>query len=250
MMRMKKNKNSHNKNTSSLRAELRQDLDTLKRLDARGKLQFLWDYYRWRILVCVCVVVIVGMFAHMLWEGQRPCRLRVCVVLNTEDDCGVWFRDFTKALKSDGKEGDVDINQDQPFDYDNRYYYLHEVEVMTTISSKRMDVAVCGADMYRYLLALNACLPLDTALSDDFISYLSAQEMLCYDTANLTEDENGKVNLADGIDGYFAIELSNTEFGRTYNQTEENEKPLYAVIIANTEHLEDSKTLIQALVTP
>jgi hypothetical protein len=247
---MKKNKNPHLKNTSSLRAELRQDLDTLKRLDTRGKLQFLWDYYRWRILVCVCVVVIVGMFAHMLWEGQRPCRLRVCVVLNTDDDCSVWFRKFAQELESDGKEGDVDVNQDQPFDYDNRYYYLYEVEVMTTISSKRMDVAICGADMYRYLLALNACLPLDTALSEDLVSYLSTHEMLCYDTANLTEDENGNVDFADGIDGYFAVNLSGTEFEKTYNQTKEKKEPLYAVIIANTQHLADSVALIEALVMP
>lgn len=236
------------KNTTSLRQELKQDLDTLKRLDARGKLQFLWDYYKWRILVCICTVVIIGMFAHMIWEGQKPRRLRVCVVLNTEDDCSSWFRKFTQELKSDGKEGDVDVNQDQPFDYDNRYAYLYEVEVMTAISAQRMDVAVCNADMYSYLLALNACLPLDTALPEDLVSDLSGQNMLCYDTANLMEDENGNVNLADGIDGYFAIELSDTEFGRTYNQTNEEKQPLYAVIIANTEHLADSEALIRALV--
>lgn len=243
---MKKSKSPHNKNTSSLRAELRQDLDTLKRLDAHGKLQFLWDYYRWRILVCACVVVIIVMFTHMLWEGQKPCRLRVCVVLNTEDDCGAWFRKFTQELKSDGKEGDVDVNQDQSFDYDNRYAYLYEVEVMTAISSQRIDVAICGADMYRYLLALNACLPLDTALPND----LASRDMLCYDTANLTEDENGNVDLSDGIDGYFAVDLSGTEFEKTYNQTEENDEPLYAVIISNTQNPEDSKTLLRALVTP
>ena len=246
---MKKNKKKLG-NTSSLREELRQDFDTLKRLDARGKLQFLWDYYKWRVLVCFCVVVIVATFARMLWEGQKPCRLRVCVVLNTQDDCGAWFREFTQDLKSDGKEGDVDVNQDQPFDYDNRYYYLYEVEVMTTISSKRMDVAICGADMYRYLLALNACLPLDTALSEDLVSYLSEKEMLCFDTANLTEDENGNVDFADGIDGYFAVNLSGTEFEKTYNQTKEKKEPLYAVIIANTQHLADSVALIQALAAP
>lgn len=247
---MKKSKSPHNKNTSSLRAELRQDLDTLKRLDAHGKLQFLWDYYRWRILVCACVVVITVMFAHMLWEGQKPCRLRVCVVLNTEDDCGAWFRKFTQELKSDGKEGDVDVNQDQPFDYDNRYAYLYEVEVMTAISSQRIDVAICGADMYRYLLALNACLPLDTALPNDLVSYLMERDMLCYDTANLTEDENGDIALIDGIDGYFSVDLSGTEFEKTYNQTDENDEPLYAVIIANTQHLADSEALIEALAAP
>ncbi|MBD5470970.1 MAG: hypothetical protein HDR19_07635 [Lachnospiraceae bacterium] len=233
---------------------LRRDLDTLKTLDARQKLQFLWDYYKWYVISIVCILFIVGTFVHILWEGQKPCRLRVCVVLNTEDDCGSWFREFAKNLKADGKPGDVDVNQDQPFDYDNRYSYLHEIEVMTTISSQRMDVAVCGADMYRYLLALNACLPLDTALSDDLLSYLSAREMLCYDTANLTEDENGNIDLTDGIDGYFAVDLAGTKFYEAYNQTEESgkplEEPLYAVIISNTEHLEDCETLLRALVTP
>lgn len=233
---------------------LRRDLDTLKTLDSRQKLQFLWDYYKWYVISAVCILFIVGTFAHILWEGQKPCRLRVCVVLNTEDDCGSWFREFTKDLKADGNPGDVDVNQDQPFDYDNRYSYLHEIEVMTTISSQRMDIAVCGADMYRYLLALNACLPLDTALSDDLASYLFAQGMLRYDTANLTEDENGNIDLTDGIDGYFAIDLAGTEFYETYNQIEESgeplEEPLYAVIISNTEHLEDCETLIRALVMP
>ena len=67
-----------NKNTSPLKKELQQDWETLKRLDTHGKLVFLWDYYKWRALVCVCVVVIIGTFAHMLWEGQKPRRLRLC----------------------------------------------------------------------------------------------------------------------------------------------------------------------------
>lgn len=226
---------------------LRRDLDTLKTLDTRQKLQFLWDYYKGYVISTVCILFIVGTFANILWEGQKPYRLRICVVLNTQDDCSSWFRKFTKELKADKKPGDVDVNQDQPFDYDNRYSYLHEIEVMTTISSQRMDVAVCGADMYHYLLALNACLPLDSALSDDLVSYLSEQGMLCYDTANLTEGENGTIDLKDGINGYFAVDLSGTEFYETYNQSEE---PLYAVVISNTEHLNDCETLIRAFVMP
>ena len=74
--------------------------------------------------------------------------------------------------------------------------------------------------------------------------------MLRYDTANLTEDENGIVDLTNGIDGYFAIDLAGTEFYETYNQTDEAEEPLYAVIISNTEHLEDCNKMLRALVMP
>lgn len=235
-----------NKKHSSFRKELLQDWDTIKKLKGKKKIDFLWDYYKWPAIVCLSVIIIVIIFAQILWEGQKPCRLRVCVVLNTEEDCSFWFYNFTEKLQSDQKPGAVDVNLDQPFDYDNRYYYVQEMEVQATVSSRRMDVAICGEDMYHFLLSLNACLPLDQSLSEDFASFLSGEGKLIYDTANLTEDENGNVDPKDGIPGYYAIDLSDTEFSAQYNNSEPFE-PLYAVIISNTEHLNDSETLLKAL---
>ncbi len=168
-------------------------------------------------------------------------------MLNTEDDCSPWFGRFTEELTSDGKPGAVDVNLDQPFDYDNMYYYVQEAEVMTTISSGRMDLAVCGSDMLEYLLALNACLPLDSGLSKELADALKAQGRLVYATANLTEDKHGQVNPEDGIDGYYAIDLEGTDFFLEYNETEEKE-PLYAIVIRNTKHLSDCESLIRELV--
>lgn len=238
------------RNRSVLLSELRHDWNTLKGLPAKGKAVFLWDYYRWAMVTVLFAIVVLCMFAHMLWEGQEPCRLRVCVVLNTDEDCSLWFRDFTEMLTADGKPGAVDVNQDQPFDYDNVYYYIQEIEVMTTISSGRMDFAICGADMYQYLLAINACLPLDKSLSQSLAGQLSDRGMLVYSTANLTMDEDGQVNPADGIDGYYAVDLSGTEFYDRYNRTEDGEEPLYAVILSNTQHLADCEALLSALIQP
>ncbi|HCT92578.1 MAG TPA: hypothetical protein DF613_14545 [Lachnospiraceae bacterium] len=244
---MKKSK----KEPSVFRQELHRDWNTFKSLDGKKKLRFLWDYYRWKILVSVFVIITVVSFANILWEGQRPCRLRVCVVLNNDADCSGWFHRFAQDLKADGKPGKVDINLDQPFDYDNQYYYVQELEVMTTVSSRRMDLAVCGPDMYSYLLAINACMPLDEALPDSLFAVLMKNGKLVYSTANLTQNEHGNVNPADGIDGYYAVDLSGTAFYDTYNQPAEGkeQEPLYAVIISNTEHMEDCETLLNALLT-
>ncbi len=236
-----------NKTSPAFLQELRRDLATLRSLTGIKKLEFIWDYYRWRIAGCALIFLTVCIFAHMLWEGQKPCRLRVCAVLNSEESCRPWFDAFTEMLTADGKQGSVDVNLDQPFDYDNRYYYLHEIEVMTTISSGRMDLAVCNADMYSYLLALNACLPLDAALSPDLVSLLRERGILVRDTANLTLDENGNVSPEDGIDGYFAVDLTGSSFADTYDRTKNGREPLYAVIISNTEHLADCETLLAAL---
>lgn len=227
--------------------ELRRDFNTLKTLPWKKKIEFFWDYYKWPAIAGIFILITLCTFAHMFYEGQKPCRLRVCVVLNTDENCSAWFQPFIESLRSDGNPGAVDINLDQPFDYDNMYYYVQEIEVMTTISSGRMDMAICGPDMYSYLLALNACLPLDRGLSPALASSLLAEGKLVYDTANLTQDKNGNVNPEDGIDGYYAVNLSGTEFHDLYNQTQDGSAPLYAVIISNTEHLADCESLLEAL---
>ena len=228
--------------------DLKRDWATLRGLRGKRLLRYIWDYYKIPIFITLFAVFAACTIGHILWEGQRPCRLRVCVVLNTDDYCDAWFDDFKAGLMSDGKSGDVDINLDQPFDYDNMYYYVMEMEVMMTVSSQRMDVAVCGEDMYSYLLAINACLPLDQALPEDFKK--NVDHRMVYSTANLQYDKNGHIDQDRGIDGYFAIDLTGTAFEEQYNHADsfgEEPGPLYAVIISNTEHLEDSITLLRAL---
>lgn len=239
-----------NKKNSYLVQDIKRNWNTFKSLNGKKRLEFIWDYYKWRIIVITFSIIVICTFVHMLYEGQKPCRLQACVVLNTEDNCSRWFDKFTEELVSDGKPGKVDINLDQPFDYDNKYYYVQELEVMTTVSSMRMDIAICGKDMYSYLLALNACMPLDKSLPDDLVDFLSDNNKLIYDTANLKIDKNGNVNPEDGIDGYYAVDLSETEFDNLYNQTEDTKEPLYAVIISNTQHLEDCIKLLRALLMP
>ena len=70
-------------------------------------------------------------------------------------------------------------------------------------------------------------------------------------TANLKIDEDGNTDPAEGIDGYFALDLEGTEFESRYNQPgrfEDDPGPLYAVVISNTDHLDDSIALLRALV--
>lgn len=227
--------------------DLVRDWNTLKNLSQKQRVLFVWDYYRWRILAAVCIVIAVTSLVSILWEGQKPCRLRVCVVLNTDADCEDWFASFARELQSDGKPGAVDVNLDQPFDSDNPYYYVQEMEIMAAISSGRMDAAVCNEDLYQYLLALNACLPLDQGLPEDVYTALLDSGKLVYSTASLTGDENGSVDPDKGIDGYYAMDLSDTGFAQLYNQADSGSDPLYAVIISNTEHLEECGLLFKSL---
>ena len=235
------------KEESVFRQEIRRDLATFRRLDGKRKLRFIYDYYKWYILVGIFCLIVIFIFADMIIQGQKPCRLRICAVLNTEDDCSDWFAQFEETLpSSDSKKGGLDLNQDQPFDYDNSYYYVQEIEVMTTVSSGRMDAAICGPDMYDYLLTLNACMPLDTLLPQETADTLKAEGKLVYSAANVQYDSRGMKDESEAVYGFYAIDLSDTAFGDTYNYTEEG-TPLYLVIISNTDNPEDCTLLAEAI---
>ena len=70
----------------------------LKVWKVQKKLGFLWDYYKLSATIFVTLVVVICIFAHMLWEGQQPHRLDVYAVLNTEDSCVYWFHQFEKKF--------------------------------------------------------------------------------------------------------------------------------------------------------
>ena len=210
--------------------------------------QILSDYYRYKIGAALIAVIIIITFARMLYEGQKDYLLDVCVVIDNDSDCSDWFREFENEL-DDGYKGCIHLNQDQPFDYDNKYYYVQELEVMTTVSSYRMDAAICGPDMYSYLLAINACMRLDEVLPDNMAAKLQKENRLVYSTANIQILENGEEDTSDATEGFFAVDLTGTAFEQEYNYPAEGKEkePLYAVIISNTDNLPDSVKLIEKL---
>lgn len=243
-------KMSQEKIPVSLKEHLKRDMDSFRQLKGKQRLLFLWDYYKLPIAILLTVIIAAGTLGKMLWEGQKPRRLQVCVVLNTEADCSPWFDTFVKELKKDGKKGEVDLNLDQPFDYDNQYYYIQELEVMTTVSSYRMDIAICNEDLYSYLLALNACLPLDEGLPKDLYEQLAQEDRIDHAIANLQIDEYGQTHEEDGIEGDYGVRLNGTDFSKKYNTPEnpdEEEQNLYAVILSNTDHMEDCITLLKTI---
>lgn len=232
--------------------ETKRDIATFKRLHGKRRARYIWDYFRWKILAAITIAVIVLTFIHLLWQGQKPYRLHVCVVLNNDMDCGEWFDSFYEKLSADGRKGELDLNQDQPFDYKNAYYYVQEIEVRGTISARRMDVAVCGPDMYDYLLALNVCAPLDTLLPAQLADELKENNMLVESTANTKRKPDGSLDESEAVKGCFAVDLTETDFGHKYNDRQkpadgEDKAPLYAVIISGSRHQEDSIKLLESL---
>lgn len=238
---------SKKKEKSIFRQEVERDINTFKRLGWRKKIQFVYDYYKWYILAAVTAIIIIATFAKLLYDGNKPTRLHACVVLNTEEDPTPWFNRFEEDLKKDGKPGAFDLNKDQPFDPENTYFNLMQVEVQAMVSSYRMDVAICGPALYEFLLYMNACYPLNDALAPEDFAKLQDSGRLVEGTANLKYNKDGSIDDSEAVKGLYAIDISDTEFGKTYNNDGENTDPLYAILLINTKNMEDSLTLLHQI---
>lgn len=237
--------------------ELHRDWRTIKSLCWRQRLLFLWDYYKWRILAAACILITIPTILSILWEGQQPCRLHVRILPDTVMDCGGWVSAFTEELQSDGKPGMVDIHYDQAFTRYNPYHQVQEMEILATISSKRLDAAVCSEDLFHYLLELNACLPLEQGLSGELVQSLLDRGLLVYaetgtggaadgtgqtaaDTSERAMADGTGLTAADGTGhvpgqptagkradgsgtdrtgGYYAVDLSESAFYEQYGPT-------------------------------
>lgn len=203
----------------------------------------------------VCILITVPTILSILWEGQKPCRLHVRILPDTVIDCKEWVSSFTDDLQSDGKPGTVEILFDQAFTRDNPYHQVQEMEILATISSKRLDAAVCSEDLFQYLLELNACLPLEQGLSGELYQTLLDSSQLVYRRAGTSADEASVTNKRDEtgrdrIGGYYAVDLSRSAFYAQYGPSvpeSGGRPPLYLVILSNTEHLEDCAALVRAL---
>ncbi len=222
------------KEESAFVRDRRQELETIKRLHGFKRLEHIWIYYKARIFVTCFTVFVIFTFANMLWEGQKPCRLRVCAVLESGASCEEWFENFYNGLKEDGKKGEVLLDEDFLFDSDNSYIQLMEVELMSMVSSQRLDAAICGKDMYEYLLSINACMDLDELFGGEM------PQNTVFAKGEAAQGGNEK-----GVIGNYAVDISDTAFAKKYGQGAGG--PLYAIVISNTEHTDDAKKLLEEL---
>lgn len=227
-------------------AELKRDIRTFHRLSPKEKAQFIFDYYRWKILAGIFVLAILISVSQIIWEGQKKYDLYVCTVTDRETDFSEWFDEFAAEESSATKKCKISLNQDQPFDYTSNNYQVYELEVLTKISANLMDVAICNKDMYSYLLAINACASLDTLLNDEYLEQLKNKRRLNYETANLQIQEDGSVDETQGIPGYYAIKVEKKDFSKHLPASEDSDT-LYVVFIKNSCHTDQGIRLLKKI---
>lgn len=125
-----------------------------KQLDSKQKIPYVWDYYKFPIIVCLIFIYIIGytIYGHF---SKKDTILYIALVnvssgeqLNAQLSNG--FMDFTNA---DTSKNDVQLytglyltsNQDDP---NHEYTYASRIKIIASIDDEHLDIVLMNKESF------------------------------------------------------------------------------------------------------
>ncbi len=214
--------------------KLREDL---KPMSFREKVDHLWTYYYW-VLIVVAILVTLCLIVHSSVTNLRKEVLVAGVLVNA--DVSVEGHDFLEEdyfKKLNGKEGDQEIQiTDVTFEDPNttlniEQTYTASVRLIAMVAAKEVDYVIMDKIGLEFYLGQDIFMDLTELLSQEEL------EKWKDDFIYLTYDDTGETVPV-------AINLKNTEFAEKYCKTD---KQRYIAFAGNTQRPDACKILWEYL---
>lgn len=191
------------------------ELEKLKSLTFKGKIEYLWMYYKIWLLFLVVIIIVVNIGISIVKGKNREVFAGVGMVGSIVEDQAALEKELLEG--AGGKTGAVDIYSGLSVNPDE---YVSRTTLTTWIGSKVLDVLICPEAIYEDYRNQDIFVDMTEALGDSADKY------------------------ADVIHGDVII-LDNSEemakkLGITYDK-------VYIGIVSNGEHMEGAKALVKYL---
>ena len=226
-----------------LNDEIRQQKDKFRQMDMKQKLQYIWDYYKWPILITLFVIILLSSFIHDRVTAKKDVLYVVMLdsAAQTAGDSDM-LDDFSGTLSDfdpDKEELFLDATINTEGNGSIGYTYMQKVLAQYNIGS--IDVTIAPRETIEKFAEFQAfgdlrdLLPKD--LYDEILS--SGREILYTDyedpaTGEIKHDIPIAVNISDSepiLKGFTDIEGNRQDYF---------ESDCYIAISPNTSYLEHS----------
>ena len=198
---------------------------SFKKLSAKQKLQYVWDYYKIHIIVTVVLICAIFSIIKTI-KASNSADLYVAYVNVAVDE------DMTNALEDQSgliisSYRDLLITED-PSSENLQYAYASSMKLMSAISAEKLDIII--GDSFA----------LDNANSSDYL--LDPKEFIKANNPSLL-DEFEPLFIRDDAGNPYAIDISGFSPFSEAGYTE----PIYLGIIASDTNTESKLSLLSAL---
>ena len=239
-----------------------------KELDFKGKLTFIWDYYKWAFIGGICVIVVLSVFIRDCRENLKPVYLDALMINSnfSFDTTNTLDSDYVSQIGFDTDEYNYYIDTSVNLSEDNfdTTMVAYQQKIVSMYAAGELDVVIGPKNIMEGSADCECYGNLSEILPQDLIDELIDRdyEFYYYDAKAIAErkaaedpeytDERSEDELPDT---YFAgIYLDNCsylnnngEYGAYDLATEEDERPIFT-IPANAPHTDHAVEFLRFLI--
>lgn len=240
----------------SINDEIKKQTHKLKDMTIKGKVTYIWDYYKFWIIGAVVAVIVIVSVTKSIISNSRPIYLNAILInSNLEYDKSVALdQEFAKEVDVNLDEYQMPIDVSMSFSMEGTYTQMDmafQTKLVGAYSTGELDVVMGPVEIMAGAANVDAYGNLDEMLPKDLIDYLKDREYEFYYMKPVKEVKEGT-----GLDGsdevvygeeYFAgIYLDNCSYlnnlgeNGVYNPPEDEKDRVIFTIPANTKRLEHS----------
>lgn len=177
-----------------MKAQFRQDLDNLRKLSGRKKLQFIWDYYKLPIISAALVLVFL-ILALVIRAPQKDTAVYVVWVNSIAQEENGYFDDLLARTGADTEKQHADVNTSLSLGIPgNEASDAQTLQVLAALFGiGDLDLFISDADIFENYAVRDAFADLSELLEPELLSALHeyAEERVYYIT-----DAEGKEIIA------------------------------------------------------
>lgn len=204
----------------------------LKELSGKARIEYIWDYYKWHILVAIITVTVCVSLIHHFVTYRDP--ILNVIMFNCTDALNTnaaAYDDFLTAYGYDPKESPVGLTSNlQITETENGIPYGDAEVLSVIIAAGGQDLFFGNGQTYLDYANAGALLDLSTVLSDDLLARYADQ--LLY----VTDEEHTAPYPC-------AIELTDNEWLKEHYYSDS----CYFGILCQVEHLDTAKQFAEFL---
>lgn len=207
--------------------------DKLKDMSRRGKLAYLWEYYRIHALV---ILLAIGFAVYIIYSIVTPkveTELYAAIINNTISD-EIWEQyqtDVSDYLKLDPKRQDVILNRGFYLNGETEYAMNMQTALMAYVSAGDVDLLIAPESQFQQYTNNGFNDKLYDDLPTDLYSELT-------DRLYVTSTED------DPEESAYGIYLTDTKL---FSEYADNTEPYILGIIVNSSHKENAIEFIRML---
>lgn len=220
----------------NLKEHTHEELQKLSRMSFKDRLWYIWEYYKFHLLVLLLVIGFLCLMGNILYRQTFTTRLSLAIINDQSggtSDTEPFKAEIREALGY-GRKDILDVSEGLFVSFDEKsmsqYAYASLAKISAMVASQSLDAMITDQAVVEHYSQMSAFADLRELLPEDL--YQKAEPYIIY-----MPDESGREVAA-------AVSLEDTSF---MEKTGIRMDPPYLAVISSSPHTEDTVQLLQLL---